>query len=128
ENGGNIGGPWRRYAMKSTRVIRRPGAALLWALVVLSVLGVTSAVAVREFGLARRQLAMRDQRLQAEWLARSGAELAAARLLEDESYTGETVEPIPNGPVRIAVETDAAKPGSYRILCEVHYPADDYRA
>jgi type II secretory pathway pseudopilin PulG len=107
---------------------RRSGAALLWALVVLSVLGVTSAVAVREFATARRTIAMQQNRIQAEWLARSGAELAVAHLLADDKYSGETIEPIANSAVRIAVEKDAAKPNVYRIKCDVTFPTDDYRA
>lgn len=107
---------------------RRSGVALLWALLVLSVLGVTSAVAVREFATARRTVAMQKNRRQAEWLARSGAELAVARLLSDDKYPGETIEPIANGAVRIAVEKDAAKPDVYSIRCEVTFPTADYRA
>lgn len=106
----------------------RRGAALIWVVVVLAVLGVTSAVAVREFVTARQMLAMRQNRLQAEWLARSGAEIAVARLLADDKYAGETIELIPTGPVRVTVEKDAAKPNTYRIGCAATYPTGDYRA
>jgi hypothetical protein len=109
-------------------VTRRSGAALLWALVVLSVLGVMSAVAAKTFGAARRTLAMRQNRIQAEWLARSGAEIAVARLLADENYTGGSVEPLSAASVLITVEKDAAKPGVYRIRCETTFPTGDYRA
>jgi hypothetical protein len=71
---------------------------------------------------------MHRNRTQAEWLARSGAELAVARLLADEKYTGETVAPIAAGPVTIAVIKDPAKPDTYSIRCEATFPADDYRA
>jgi hypothetical protein len=106
----------------------RSGAALLWALVVLSVLGATSALAAKEFATAHRLLAMRQNRIQAEWLARSGAEIAVARLLAEDGYTGGSVEPLPSGPVVITVEKDAAKPGTYHIRCEATFPTDDYRA
>lgn len=106
---------------------RRTGAALMWTLVVLSVLTVTSGVAVREFLMVRGQTAHRRHRIQAEWLARSGVELAAARLLADDGFAGEAVEPIANGPVRIVVSKDAGKPGSYQIRCDATYPADDPR-
>jgi len=111
--------------MTAKSVNRRTGIALLWALVVLSVLGVTSAVATREFALARRSLAMRLNRIQAEWLARSGVELAVARLLADDSYTGESVEPIPGGGLKITVEKDTS--GSYRIRSDATFPTGDYR-
>lgn len=100
---------------------------MLWALVVLSVLGTMSVLATKEFGTARRLLAMRQHRIQAEWLARAGAEIAVARLLDDTGYTGGSVEPLPFGPVEITVEKDAAKPGIYRIRCEATYPTGDYR-
>ena len=119
--------------MNPSRVIvRRPpraGIAVLWALVVLSVLGVMSASVAWHFVAVRRTLEGRQNRLQTLWLARSGAELAAARLLADpDGYTGEAVEPIPDGQVRITVAKDPAQPGTYRIRCEAHYPAGDTRA
>src|SRR5205823_10754718 len=111
-------------------VRRRPrsGIAVLWALVVLSVLGVMGASVAWHFVAVRRTLAGRQHRIQALWLARSGAELAAARLLADpDGYTGEAVEPIPDGQVRITVAKDPARPNGYRIRCEAHYPAGDAR-
>ena len=109
-------------------IIPRRGAALLWTLVVLSVLGTMSILVTKEFATARRVLDMRQNRIQAEWLARSGAEFAVARLLADEGYTGGSVEPLPAGPVNIKVEKDVAKPGVYRIQCEATFPTGDYRA
>jgi type II secretory pathway component PulK len=47
--------------------------------------------AVLKVGLAHRELArFSERRLQAEWLAQSGVERAAARLADDRDYTGET--------------------------------------
>jgi hypothetical protein len=111
----------------TVRNASRAGVALLWTLVVLSVLATMSVLAAKEFAVARRILAMRQNRIQAEWLARSGAELAVARLLADDGYTGGTVEPLPDGPVNITVERDAAKPGVYHIRCEATFPTGDYR-
>lgn len=103
---------------------RRAGVAVLWALIVLGVLAVTSAAAAWQFTAARRVLERRQYKVQALWLARSGGELAAARLLADPNgYAGEEVEPIPEGRVKIAVEKDAARPDGYRIKCEAQYPA-----
>jgi hypothetical protein len=104
----------------------RSGVAILWALVVFAVLGVTSATAAWQFGAARRELARRSNRLQTVWLARAGCELAAARLLADPAgYTGETVAPIPDAEVKITVEKDAAKPDTYRVRCEASYPVGE---
>jgi|SRR5947209_11735605 len=104
---------------------RRRGAALVWALAILAVLSITSGVAVREFSAVRRTLSLRESRTQAEWLARGGVELAVARLLAHAEYTGETVEPIKNGQVRITVTKDG---DSYIIHTEAKFPSDDPRA
>lgn len=107
---------------------QRSGAALFFTIAVLSVLGVTSALAVRTYATARRTLALRNNRAQAEWLARSGAEFAVAGLLADDEYAGETIEPIAKGPVKITVAKDPAKADTYRVRCEATFPANDYRA
>jgi hypothetical protein len=103
---------------------KRSGIAVLWALVVLSVLSVTIATAASQFGAARRNLDWRQNKLQAHWLARSGCELAASRLLADSGYAGESVAPIADAQVRIAVEKDPAKPDTFRIKCEADYPIE----
>lgn len=105
---------------------RRSGAALLWALVVLGVLSVTSATAVWQIGAARRGLNLRQNRLQTVWLARSGCELAASRLLADPAdYRGETLEPVPESRVRVTVEKDPTQPGTFRVRSEATFPVGD---
>jgi hypothetical protein len=106
----------------------RRGVALIWALAILSLLGVMSALTAKQFAAARRLLDSRYHRIQADWLTRSGAELAAARLIGEENYTGETIEIVPGGPVRIVVTKDSGTPGRYRVRCDVAYPAGDFRA
>ena len=55
----------------------------------------------------RRVRRARQNRVQAEWLARSAIELAAAKILADpKEYRGENVELIPNSKVIILVEVD----------------------
>jgi hypothetical protein len=95
----------------------------MWALVVFTVLGAMAAIAASQCSAIRRQLENRRNKYQAIWLARSGVELAAARLLAGaDGYTGETVEPIPDSEVRITVEKDPARPDGYRITSEARYP------
>src|SRR5580704_3767050 len=102
---------------------RRAGIAALFALIVLGVLAVASAAAAWQFTTARRVLERRQNKVQALWLARSGGELAAARLLADPiGYAGEEVELIPEARVKIAIQKDSARPDGYRIKCEAHYP------
>ena len=106
---------------------RRPrkGGAVMWALVVLTFVSAMSLAALGQFGTARRLLDTYAHRTQAAWLARSGVELAAARLLaEPDGYTGETVKPVPGSEVRIAVEKDPAEPDVYRVQCEARFPSD----
>lgn len=117
--------------MKRSRLLQgtptpRRGVAAIWALVVLSVLTVVIALATWH-SLAGQRLAERRQyQLQADWLARSGIELAAARLLTaPHEYKGETVQPVERGQVRIAVHTDEKAPGVFRITAEARYPAGD---
>jgi hypothetical protein len=95
----------------------------------MGLVGVMSTAVAWQFAAVRRGLEVRANRVQALWLARSGGELAAARLMADPNgYTGETVEPITDSQVRIIVEKDTAKPETYRIRCEARYPVDSSRS
>ena len=111
------------------RVVKRPGragAAAIWALVVLSVLTVVMTIITWQSIAGLRLAERRQNQLQADWLARSGVELAAARLLAGpDGYQGETVEPLPRARVRIEVKTKDGAPGLYHVTCEARYPADD---
>jgi type II secretory pathway pseudopilin PulG len=103
---------------------KRSGAAMLWALVVLAVLGVTTAMAVSQFGAVRRGLDRRQNKLQAQWLARAGCEVAVSRLLAQPDYTGEVLAPIADAQVRIVVAKDVTKPDTFHIRCDADYPID----
>jgi len=82
----------------------RRGIAAVWALVVLAVLTVVIGVITWQSVTGFRRADHRQAQLQALWLARSGVELAAARLLANPAgYTGETLELIPRSQVRIEV-------------------------
>jgi len=102
----------------------RRGVALMWVLVVLSVLSATIAAASWQFFAARRVLESRQNKLQAMWLARSAAEFAATKLHDDaEGYLGETIELIPDSQVKIVVEKLKDKEGVFRIVSDVRFPA-----
>ena len=104
----------------------RKGVAAVWALVVLAVVSAMSAAAVGQFAIARRQVDVHRNQLQAEWLARSGYELAVARILADpKEYTGETVTPIPKGDVKISVKKDSEMNGGFKVECEARYPVGE---
>jgi hypothetical protein len=96
----------------------------VWALVVLAVLTTLAAALTFQLLAARRAVDRRERQLQAEWLARSGAELTAARLLEKSAYEGETAEVLAGSKVRIQVQAEKGEPNVYRITCEARQLAD----
>lgn len=112
----------------SRRMLRaaRPGIASMWALVVLAVLTAVIGVITWESVTGYRRADHRQARLQALWLARSGVELAAARLLADPAgYTGETLELIPRSQVRIKVKNAPSQKDTFLVTCEARYPTDE---
>jgi hypothetical protein len=102
----------------------RRGAALVVAVIILALVALLLTAIAWQVRANRRHGDRREHQLQADWLARSGVELAAARLLDDPAgYRGEAVEPIPQGRVRIEVQEEPD--GSFDITSEASYPADD---
>jgi len=111
--------------MNRTRTNRRALAAI-WALVVLAVVTTVSAAAIAQIVAARRQIDGHRHRLQADWLAQSGFEIATAGILADpESYTGEAATLIPHGEIKIVVARDATDGDTFKIEVTARYPADD---
>jgi hypothetical protein len=113
--------------MRQTDFVRsstaRRGVALVVVLVMLAVLSVVMGGVTWHTLAGRRQLERRHNRLQSEWLARSGIELAAARLLRDPNgYKGESVEVIPHSQLRIEVKTDAE--GVFEVSSEASFPKE----
>jgi hypothetical protein len=75
----------KKRAVKPSR-----GMTVVAVLVCLIIVTLISG-AVLKVGLAQRELARAlERRLQAEWLAESGAQRALARLARDRDYAGET--------------------------------------
>jgi Tfp pilus assembly protein PilX len=121
------------------------GLTVVAMLVCLIIVTMISAV-VLKVGFAHRELARaQERRLQAEWLAESGAQRAVARLSFDRDYAGETwslsasdlgqPEHVPpagapataNSPaavVAIAVARVAADADRRRIHVQADYPRD----
>ena len=102
----------------------RRGAAIVWVLVILAVVTAFSVTAVARFVSGRKQLDMVQHRIQAEWLARSGYELAIDRLLsKPETAIGETVTILPGGEVTFSVKNDPNRKGVYLVESEARYTA-----
>jgi hypothetical protein len=95
----------------------RRGMALIFALAVLAaVTGLVAAVGMQIVS-QRAALERRQHQLQAQWLARAGVELGAARLLEKaEEFKEERTDLIEGGKVRVAVEK--AGPDLYTVTAE----------
>lgn len=109
--------------MTLARRVPRRGAAMAMAVVALAVVAVVSTAVTWQLVTSRRVLDQRLYRLQAEWLARAGVELAVGRLLGDPTaYGGETVELIPDGVVRVRVYADPVSADVLHVTSEAHFP------
>lgn len=107
------------------RALSRRGAALMAAVIVLAVLSMTMGAVTWQIATRSRMLQHRYQALQAGWLARSGIEQAAVRLLtEAKDYKGEVIEPVADSSVRIQVELEQQEPLTYRITSRARFPTD----
>jgi Tfp pilus assembly protein PilX len=69
---------------------RRRGAFLIVAMISLVLATALLGVMMSMVQAQRRQMAREQQALQADWLAESGVDRAAARLSRDSDYPGET--------------------------------------
>src|SRR5438132_12931186 len=102
----------------------RRAVATIWALVVLSILTLLIATISWQVFASRRWLERREHQIQAAWLARSGLELAANRLLLNPA--GSAKEPVPliaEWEVRIELQRDEDSPNIYVVTSEARYPA-----
>jgi hypothetical protein len=103
----------------------RGGLVTMWALLVLAFLGMLLALTTSQILACRRALDQRQSRLRAAWLARSGLELAAARLLADPAgYPGESVELVPDSKVRIEVKSQPGAKDVFEVVSEAHFPLE----
>jgi hypothetical protein len=101
----------------------RAGVATIWVMVVLSALTLLGATITAQYLTIRRVQRDHENKLQAEWLARSGVELAAERLLGDtKGYDGEKAELIPNSELKIEVKQ--AKPDLFEVTSTARYPTN----
>ena len=95
---------------------RRRGAALLVAIVLLTVVAALLTAAVRSAALAARATAPAADAVRADLLADAAAHLARARLAADPGYAGETWTPdTPAGPASAVIQAAPAGDGGTRI-------------
>ncbi len=111
--------------MMRSRGPRRSGLASMWGLVVLIAAGTMLGCLSSQLLSNRRDLDRRQNRLQAQWLARGGLELAAERLLMDAAtYKGETTDPLTNSSVKISVVPVAGQADQYQVTSVARFPTD----
>jgi hypothetical protein len=96
--------------------------------VVLGVLGVLFGTITAQMLTNHRALARQQDRMQCLWLARSGVELAAAKLLTDPAYKGESIAPIDDSRLRVTVTADKNAPNLFTVTSEAHFPIGDRHA
>jgi len=114
-----------RHANAPQHSQRRRGVALLLALLAILIIGALIGTTSWQIMANRRLTRMRQNELQATWLARAGVELACAHLLsEPTGYTGESVQPLPQARVDIRVKTQKNSPDRFEITSEARYPVE----
>lgn len=103
----------------------RRGVALLLILVVLAVISFLLASITVQTLVNRRTIEQRQHQVQANWLARSGLEVAVARLHNTTDYTGEALEIIPDSQVIVQIEPMIGS--SRTITAEARFPHSQTR-
>jgi type II secretory pathway component PulK len=109
--------------MTQPKRIRRRGFALVFVVVILMLCSALMVSITTQIAAAHKLIDRRENRQQALWLARSGVELAAAHLLRDPKYKGETTELMPLGRVHVTVLPEK-KTGVLQITSEARFPTN----
>jgi hypothetical protein len=110
------------------RLHQHRGTALVVGLVLLVVLAAVVGSVAKLALVARAQAETAERLAQAEWLASSALDRAAARLIDTTDYSGETWDvpaaalPHP-GRVRITVERGDGLQQRARVVARAEYPA-----
>jgi len=113
--------------MKHSSAAVRPGLMTMWALIILTFLSMLLVLTTTQLVASRTTLDRRQNRLQALWLARSGQELAVARLLDKPAgYKGESVEIVPDSKVLIEVKAQPDAKDVFVVTSEAHYPLEGH--
>jgi Tfp pilus assembly protein PilX len=112
----------------------RRGVVLVVIMVCLAVAAALFVLVVQQVAAERRAIENGQRTLQAQWLAEAGIERAAARLIADPKYTGETwtiaaaeLAAAEGAVVCIRVETVADRPERRSVRVEADYPAASER-
>jgi hypothetical protein len=115
--------------MRDLKRKNRRGVILVVVIVCLTVAAAIFVLLVQRVAEERRALDGSQRALQAQWLAEAGIERAAARLVADPKYAGETwaiaaveLAATEGAVVRIQVKTVADRPERRSVRVEADYP------
>lgn len=117
--------------MKQTRRLcggyhHRSGIAILWVLFVLVLLSAVIGLITKQHLAGRSLQDQRVKRLQAEWLARAGSEVALARLLQiPEGFSNDIGDLLPDSKVHVEIKTAAGSTTDFDVTSEAHFPMSD---
>ena len=132
-NSDAVQGGSNRFQRTGTLVVstNRRGVALLTAIVCLAVIAVICGSLIRVVHAQRQQTRLEERKLQAEWLAESGLERAAAKLADSQDYSGETWQIAApefagrgGASVTITVEKVTDQPANRLVRVQANYPVD----
>lgn len=108
----------------------RRGAALVMALVAITVLTIIGGALLRLAVVETKTVDLQQRERQARRLAEAGVARAAAQLKADSKYHGETwsltgATALPGGPAQVAIEVSVIsdKPGWRRVTAAADYPS-----
>jgi hypothetical protein len=111
---------------QDTRPARRPGVAVLWVLFLLTLISAVMGLTLKDFYANRSFLDQRQKRLQADWLARAGIELATARLLKsDKAIKMDVTDLVANSLVHIEVVAAPGSKDSFALTSDARFPIND---
>lgn len=112
------------------RHLQGRGAVTIVVLLVLVLCVALGSRLANNVALGRNVSRVEQHELQAEWLAESGVRRAAARLVSDANYTGETwtieatsLSGADGAAVTIRVERSEAQPLERQVIVEAEYPS-----
>jgi type II secretory pathway component PulK len=114
--------------MRFPRLDRR-GVMMIAAIVALTIASALLLTMVRRLSSSKHAFELELYRTQSQWLAESGIQRGAAKLLADPGYVGETWNIPPDqlqgegANVTIQIETVESPPGRRQVQVLVEYPA-----
>jgi hypothetical protein len=105
---------------------RRSGIAILWVLFVLVLLSAVIGLITKQHLAGRSFQDQRAKRLQAEWLARAGSEVALARLLQSpQAFSGDIGDLLRDSKVHVEIKSASGSTSEFEVTSEAHFPMSD---